>query len=87
MPTSIHSIPIAVPALAAGDQHPAAARVQDGGGGAVAVGAEPLRRGQDVLGRPRPPRDNLRRHRRPVERGIPRARDRWKSARMDGFRT
>ena len=66
---------LAVVALAACDQHPAAARVQDGGGGAVAVGAEPLRRGQDVLGRPRPPRHDLRRHRRPVERGIPRARE------------
>ena len=86
MPTSIHRS-IAVPALAAGDQHPAAARVQDGGGGALPVAAQPLRRGQGVLGRPRPPRHNLRRHRRPVERGIPRARDRWKSARLDGFRT
>ena len=65
----------AVAAQPAGHQHPAAARVQDGGGGALPVGAQPLRRGQDVLGHPRPPRHHLRRHRRPAQRRLPRARE------------
>ncbi len=71
---SIHHLSSSVFAQSARHQHPASARVQDGGGEEAALGPLPLRSVQDLLGHAGSARHHLRGHRGPLQRGLPRSR-------------